>query len=235
MKTYHHYDLNKYLQNDWVLDMLVESMSEQENNIRTNKWLLEMDNKRMIYADVYGDILKGDISESTSVLDVGGGVNALTKRLAKHSRYSLCDFLSHGGSQYLETIHEKYSIGWINNDWYEADFDNFDLIIANDIFPDVDMRLELFLDTMLKKCRELRIVLTYYNTPKFYQAKRIDDSEVLTFLSWDGEIVSLKLKKYLDRMMDTDLNQLESLIKETESIYRNGRQVSYLRLKGDNA
>ena len=55
MITYRKEMLKKYLNNDWILDMLRESMSENEKDIRTNKWLVEMDNKRMIYADVYGD------------------------------------------------------------------------------------------------------------------------------------------------------------------------------------
>lgn len=31
--------------------------------IRTNNWLKTMDNKRMIYADVYGDLLKAQFNE----------------------------------------------------------------------------------------------------------------------------------------------------------------------------
>ena len=57
MKTYTKADMAKYNQNDWILKMLREKTVQEETVIRTNKWLQEMDNKRMIYADVYGDIL----------------------------------------------------------------------------------------------------------------------------------------------------------------------------------
>ena len=235
MVTYRIKELNKYLENDWICKMLRDNMSEEEKDIRTNKWLYEMNNKRMIYADVYGDILCGILPKTYKVLDVGGGVNALTKCLASNCQYSLCDFLAHGGDKYLASFSDRYKIKWINSDWYDAEFEPYDIVIANDIFPDVDMRLELFIDKMLKRCKELRLVLTFYNTPMFYQAKRVDDSEVLTFLSWDGEITALKMEKYLDRMIDTTYEQLAQMKNETESIYRNGRQVSYLRIRGDYA
>ena len=110
--------------------------------------------------------------------------------------------------------------------------ENYDIIIANDIFPDVDQRLELFIEKMLPNCGELRLVLTYYNTPKFYLTKRTDDTELMTFLSWDGEIMGLKLKKYLDRIENTSSAELDDMKSNFSSIYRNGRQVSYIRLLG---
>ncbi len=235
MITYHKEELDTYLQNDWILGLLDLNMQSEEKEIRTNKWLYEMDNKRMIYADVYGDILRDEVGKETRVLDIGGGINALTKCLARNSRYSLLDFLAHGGKSYLNSFSDKYSINWMNKDWYEADIDEQDIVIANDIFPDADMRMELFLERMLPICRELRLVITYYNSPRFYQMGRADDPEVLTFLSWDGEITGLKLEKYLDRMVDTSKKDLDNLRNESESIYRNGRQVSYVRFRGDHA
>lgn len=72
MKTYTQTDLAEYNQNDWILKMLKENTVQEEVEIRTNKWLREMDNKRMIFADVYGDILLN--KKEVRVLDIGGGV-----------------------------------------------------------------------------------------------------------------------------------------------------------------
>lgn len=235
MITYHKEDLSRYMQNDWIMSMLTSNMSDEEKSIRTNKWLYEMDNKRMIYADVYGDIIRGNVDKGTRVLDVGGGVNALTKILASNSKYSLLDFLAHGGKEYLSSFSDQYSINWINNDWYEAQIEEQDIIIANDIFPDVDMRLELFIEKVLPLCQELRLVITYYNKPKFYRVSRVDDLEIMTFLSWDGEVTAIKLEKYIDRMIDTTQGDIMAMADETESIYRNDRQVSYVKLKGYRA
>lgn len=232
MKIYRKSDLEKYLSNDWILALLKENMTPADEKIRTNQWLLEMDNKRMIYGDLYGDILRGEIDKKTRILDVGGGINALTKLLAMNSDYTLLDFLAHGGDEYLASFSDKYQIKWLNDDWYDATIDTYDIIISNDIFPDVDMRLELFIEKMLPKCKELRILLTWYNEPRFYQMGRRDDPEVLTFLSWDGEISALKLGKYYDRMCDTTKGELQQMVLEHDSIYRNGRLVGYVRLKG---
>ena len=127
-------------------------------------------------------------------------------------------------------------INLLEEDWAIAKLeDSYDIVIANDIFPDVDQRLEMFLDRMLPICRELRLVLTYYNVPRYYTTKRMDDSEIMTFLSWDGEITALKLKKYLYRSYDTQIEQIERMKDDHSSIYWNGRQVSYIRFRGDLA
>ncbi|MDY2699391.1 MAG: class I SAM-dependent methyltransferase [Lachnospiraceae bacterium] len=219
-------ELEKYLENDWILDLMkAESNSFQE--VRTNKWLEEIDAKRMIYADVYGDILRGE--QTGKVLDVGGGINVLTKKLADNCQYTLLDFLAHGGNECLEA---ESTIHWINEDWYETTFAHkeYDIIIANDIFPDVDQRMQIFIEKALEACKELRLVITYYNNPQFYLTKRTDDSELMTFLSWDGEITALKLEKYLEQGAFT--RELERMKTEKESIYRNGRQVAYVKING---
>lgn len=59
MKIYNQDDLRTYMNDDWILRWLRENESEREKSIRTNEWMLEMENKRAIYADVYGDILRG--------------------------------------------------------------------------------------------------------------------------------------------------------------------------------
>lgn len=71
-------------------------------------------------------------------------------------------------------------------DWYEWPPIDVDVIIANDLFPNVDQRLELFLQKYLPHCKEMRLSLTYFDKPKWYQARRVDGDEVLTMLQWDG-------------------------------------------------
>lgn len=232
MKIYKYEDVEKYLENDWILEKIKQNECDEEKEIRTHKWISQMENKRAIYEDVYGDILCADAKSCKKVLDVGGGYNALTQILAKNSQYTLVDFLAHGGKEYLE--HNVNEMEWYCGSWYDHEIDNdYDIVIANDIFPDVDQRMEIFLDKYLPHCHELRLVITFYNKPKFYEAKRMDDSEVLTFLSWDGEITGVKLKKYLSRMIDTNEDEIVGLKDVNESIFWNGRQVDYIKLRGD--
>lgn len=232
MKTYKEEDLTEYLHNDWILNAILQEKVAEEELIRTNQWLCKMENKRMIYADVYGDLIKNN--RNLKVLDVGGGINSLTKVIARNNQYTLIDFLAHGGNDYLTKVMNNYLINWHEEDWYVHNLDeSYDIIIANDIFPDVDQRLELFLDKMLPRCKEMRLVVTYYNNPKFYLTKRYDDSELMTFLSWDGEITSMKLEKYIGRMQNTTLKELDEMKTNHSSIYWNGRQVSYIVFNGD--
>lgn len=228
--------LKKYMENDWIADLIQSTESKHGGvNLRTNQWLKTMENKRMIYADVYGDFLKqNDATSKLSVLDIGGGLNSLTKLIAANTNYTLVDYMAHGGEDAALFEAENYHYSFVDGDWYTAELknDTYDVIIANDIFPDVDMRLELFLDRFLPRCKELRLIVTWYNDPKFYVTKRVDDTESLTFLSWDGEIISLKLKKYITKMMDTSNDELEKMKDCKDTIYRNGRQVAYIRFKG---
>lgn len=224
-------DLEQYLENDWIMDMIKENVNEEERQIRTNQWLMDMDNKRLIYADVYGDILKEKMGKR--ILDVGGGYNSLTKVLAVNSQYTLLDFMAHGGEQKLQEISSRCHFRWLRYDWCKLErMEDYDIIIANDIFPDVDQRIELFIEKMLPHCHELRMVLTYYNTPCFYTTKRVDDSEIMTFLSWDGEITGIKLQKYISRS-NIDEADVEFMKNNKESIFYNGRQVSYVIIQGD--
>lgn len=70
MKTYQKEDLLEYVKNDWILEMLHKEETVAEKEIRTNIWMKTMENKRMIYGDVYGDILRNE--QARRVLDVGG-------------------------------------------------------------------------------------------------------------------------------------------------------------------
>lgn len=69
MKIYKNDDLERYLENDWILTWLKQNEQEYEKEIRTHQWMMEMENKRAIYADVYGDILRGDMGSDKRVLD----------------------------------------------------------------------------------------------------------------------------------------------------------------------
>lgn len=232
VKLYTKNDLIEYMKDDWIAkDLNNYGDGGIEETIRTNQWLKEMPNKRMIYADVYGDLLSD--KNEFSVLDVGGGYNSLTKVLAKNCNYTLLDYMAHGSKEIYEKLCYIHQINWMNGDWYHFDpQSNYDIIISNDLFPDVDQRLELFLHKYLPLCYEMRLVITFYNTPKFYVTQREDDTEKLTYLSWDGEITGMKLKKFLENILETTETDLAGLSSFNESIFNNGRQVAYFLLKG---
>ena len=124
---------------------------------------------------------------------------------------------------------------WVSEDWYEfLPGRTYDVIIANDIFPDVDQRLQLFIEKFLGCCKELRMSLTYYNEPRFYTTQRVDDTERLTFLSYDGRITRMVLEGFRDRVKGGwDETVAAAMLRQNESLYRNGRQVMQVTLVGD--
>lgn len=230
MKVFNSNDVESYLQHDWIMEILQDTLEKDDIEVIMNEWLMSDVNKRMVCAEVYGDILTK--MQNKKVLDIGGGISALTKVLATKSEYTLLDLLAHGGEEYIKCERDLH-INLKVMDWYMMEMEeDYDIIIANDIFPNVDQRLILFIEKMLPHCRELRLSLTYYNKPRFYTTKRLDGDEILTMLGYDGEIIALKLKKYLPRMIDTEEKELIDMQSDTSSIYKNGRQVAYIRMRG---
>jgi hypothetical protein len=217
--------LRAYEDDDWV-----QKLVPAEGGLVMDRWLRESLPKRMIFAFQYGDIIASQ--KSQRILDVGGGVSSLTPRLCQASTYSLVDILAHGG---LDAIR-----GWeaefgrkilIEGDWYKAldEVGNYDVIIANDLFPNVDQRLELFLERTLPLATEVRLSLTFHDTPRFYMCRRIDAEEFMCLLAWSGRQTATALERFAERIVSPDFSALEA---GQESIYTNGRQIVLATLRG---
>lgn len=215
-----------------TLNQLLESAAQPDDDRFTSyRWLQESMPKRMIFFHLYGDLLSAE-TEPRSILDVGGGFTPLTRLLVRTHNYCLLDLMAHDS---FESIHqEEISLQqdfWINKDWYEFEPPSkYDLLVANDLFPNVDQRLEIFIDRYLPYCREMRLSLTYYNNPRWYKVHRVDADEVLHMLAWDGARLRRTLELYSDRIDSPDF---EALIQDCPSLFQNQRQVCLAKLRGD--
>ena len=191
-------------------DSLMGLLENNKVDSVSHKWLLESKPKRMIYTVMYGDLFGGRPPQK--ILDVGGGYTGLTKTLTEKNEYHLIDL-------------EKNNI-----DWYDFKPDKYDLVMANDLFPNVDQRLELFIRKFIPRCKEMRLSLTYHNQPHFYKTKRTDADEILFMLAYEGLQVESILDNYADRIAgyNPDL-----LLTSPESLFANGRLVAYVSIKGD--
>jgi hypothetical protein len=109
-------------------------------------------------------------------------------------------------------------------DWYDFQPADYDIIIANDLFPNVDQRLELFLAKYLPHCKEMRLSLTYFDAPKWYRARRTDGDEILTMLAWNEEQVRTLVYEY------APWNLRKTLV--YRGTFPNGRRVLLVWLKG---
>jgi hypothetical protein len=141
------------------------------------------------------------------------------------------DIMVHDSHEDVRAVETLYGKGfWQNTDWYEFNSsEKFDIVVANDLFPNVDQRLTLFLEKYLSLCREMRLSLTYYNIPRFYHTRRIDADELLCFLAWDGEQVKYVLERFIDRLEEPDFRPLLS---PNPSLFANNRQVCLIKLRG---
>lgn len=228
MRRFGKEDLEAYLADDWVA-ALMETANEDDRRLTGHRWLAESPAKRMAFADLYGDLLRGD---GQRILDVGGGLSGFTRMLADRHRYELVDLMAHDAPELVARVRASAAAMTVHEvDWFELALDRaYDIVIANDLFPNVDQRLELFLERMLPVCRSVRLLVTYYNRPRFYLTRRIDGDEIMCMLAWNGQMAWAALKPFADRIAEPDPSVFDA---QDDSIYPNGRQVCVVRLTGD--
>jgi hypothetical protein len=220
----------EYSKEDVVLRLLKTACQPGDDKFTSHRWLVDSLPKRMISYHMYGDLLNNK-GEYKKVLDVGGGYTALSRLLIESYDYTLLDIMTHDDHQVL--LNMERSLGkrfWENADWYQFDpGGGYDLIVANDLFPNVDQRLDHFLEKYLPLCREMRISLTYYNSPRWYRVKRTDADEVFHMMAWNGDDVSRVLQKYVHRISEP---RLELFREDGPSLFANKRQVCLVTFRG---
>jgi hypothetical protein len=113
-----------------------------------------------------------------------------------------------------------------DQDWYNYSPGKHDVIIANDLFPNVDQRLELFLNKYLPHCKQMRLSLTYFDKPYWYRAVR-SGGEVVTMMAWNRD----QLHKTILNVNTTRFFQRIS-IKDYEGEFPNGRRVILVWIEG---
>jgi 2-polyprenyl-3-methyl-5-hydroxy-6-metoxy-1,4-benzoquinol methylase len=217
---------SEFLGKDWDKHRI--SLVENTSLI-CDRWLFESQPKRRIFDWCYGDLL--ETSTPTKVLDVGGGIHSFSVSLARNCNYTLIETLDHASNKdriIVESLKTDNGV-LLQGDWHRFEFnESYDVCIANDIFPNVDFRLEQFLN----KCNqsripEIRLVLTILPGRKSYHVQRVGLLEQMTVLSMSVGEVEDALALFLE-----DRVQLVELVQKSDaSLYPNGRQVYCLRLE----
>jgi hypothetical protein len=221
--------LDAYLQEDKVQEWLNRFSVGADEEIVYQKWLRQSIPKRAIFEHLYGDLLQCE--DSQRVLDVGGGVTSLSVTLAERHRYSLVDILAHEYERRIEDLSALFtSFTFFKGDWATFSPGEYDYVIANDLFPNVDQRLELFLEKMLPCTRELRLSLTISELPRFYTTRRVDADEILTMLTWNSRFLRVVLEPYSSRIVGYDPKIWSQ---KRNSVFPNGREVCLISLRGE--
>lgn len=219
--------LTSYLEQDRIAEWL-RSLPPLPGPIPVcERWLSESPPKRAIFDHLYGDLLE---SRDRRVLDIGGGLTRLTAVLAQRHDYHLVDCMAHENDQTIAAMRESMPGKIHQADWFEVSFDEpFDVVIANDLFPNVDQRLTLFLPKFLSLCGEMRLSLTYYPSPKFYRTRRTDGDEIMWMMAWNHTALRQVLESYARYIDSPDLSMLDL---HEKSLFANGRQVVLTTLRG---
>ncbi|MBL64061.1 MAG: hypothetical protein CMI30_11715 [Opitutae bacterium] len=229
MKLAKEEDLKEYLRDDWIERFLLSRTDDLPGSLTCNQWLLDSPPKRYLFSTLYEDFANGF---SGKALDVGGGLTAFTSFFASRFSYQLLDLMHHDDQQIVRSLTASVPEGVIHAlDWQEfVPSGGYDVVIANDLFPNVDQRLGEFLEKFLPLTREIRLSLTYYNNTRCYKVKRVDGDEIFFMRPWDGYRLSRELLYFQDRIVEPDFDFLE---RDEPSLFPNGRQVCLVTLKGD--
>lgn len=209
--------LDKYLQRDFILEILEKESLENDKLFKSQNWLLRDPVKRYITYTLYENIIFNQ-NKSLKVLDIGGGVSALTRIYKNNVNYKLVDILALDNENNLTKGLKEVLV---KKDWYEINIKNYDLIIANDLFPNVDQRLEEFINKYKAKTKKIILSLTWYEN-NFYKTKRVDADEIIFCKAWNFENIILILEKFKKNILNYNSKLFD--LKE-ESLYKNGRHI----------
>src|SRR5262245_53889272 len=92
--------LMDYLRADWVQEWLRTNSQPGDTNLTTQRWLAEQPAKRHIFSALYSDLLH---TTGLRILDVGGGLTAVTRELGARHHYDLVELLAHDSPSSFET------------------------------------------------------------------------------------------------------------------------------------
>lgn len=229
MKVLNEKLLDEYISGgDVIHEFMKECDSSDLQSLTITKWLETTPAKRMVFKELYGDIILGNQS-TRRVLDIGGSVSTLTPTLLQKCNYTTIDILAHETEKQVSFCREFLGKKLWQDDWYRYDYSTgHDLIIANDIFPNVDQRLSLFLDKTLPSTKEIRLLLTVYED-RYYKVKRCDADEVLWMKAWSMENLVQVLEKYKEHIVNYDSKVLNG---KSGNLYPNKRDTIIVTLKG---
>ena len=202
-----------------------------------NEWLVQQKWKRSLAMMMFGDLIGG--SDSTMrVLEVGGSLSYCTLELAQKYDYLLLEKATLEPEVHYRRL-EKY-LGKsfvVLGDWNDFVLnEGLDLVIANDLFPNVDQRLYEFVDRFLLATKELRMSLTYYDNTSF-EVQRVQSGERLIMRPWGIR----EVRHFVDYLVDEyqgwctgyDPEQLAGF-DAADSVAANRRNIIYMRLLKDD-
>jgi hypothetical protein len=177
--------------------LLLDGIASTAARGKANEWLERSAWKRSLAALVYGDLLE---RRDLRVLDVGGGLSFISAALAERHDFTLVERADHEEEAAYRRAEEGLGRRFVMlADWFELEPDRrYDVVVATDVFPNVDQRLPEFVERFLPFTHELRLSLTYYEGVLF-DVRRIQSGERLTVKPWGLGDVAGYLRQLAER------------------------------------
>ena len=225
LKSFNKKMLDNYSSNDWIKALLKEKNKSYPKKNGTNNWLIESLAKRAIVDYMYGDLIAN--FNSKNILDIGGGINMLQKTIASKNQLTVVDLLSHDDKEVAAEYCRNNNINLVCKDWldyFKNEEKKVDLLIACDLFPNVDQRLKVFLNYAKKISKEVRILLTYYDD-RYYHVKRVGADEQMFVMAWSDLEIKNCLLKFIGKTKNIEIH-----LEKNESLFSNGRYISILNI-----
>lgn len=196
-----------------------------------NEWLERMPWKRALAAALLGDLLQEGCPRRR-VVEIGGGLSALTLLLAERHDYTLVEMASHEAADAYRAVEAATGLSFAQiGEWSVTDVPAaVDVVIANDIFPNVDQRLPEFVERFRTGKAELRLSLTYYEDIVF-EVERVPSGERLFMKPW-GVAEIARWVASLGDAGATSCNDLDQIVYSNleGAVFTNRRNVLLARL-----
>jgi len=198
-----------------------------------NEWLLKLDWKIPVSGLMFDDLINTD--KKQKILEIAGSLSWFTLELLSKHDYTLIEKGFHENlSDYknMQDIVEHKFV--ILEDWYDFNItENYDLIIANDLFPNADQRLYEFIDKYIDFAKNIRLTLTYSENT-FFEVKRLESGETLYMRPWGlRNIKDFFNFLYESYNITTDHAEIFAEIKYQnlkDIVFQNNRNILFLEL-----
>jgi hypothetical protein len=225
------------VQADAWLQPLVEESARQFQSLGihgiANEWLQQQAWKRVLAYQLFHDLLESS-TPRRRIQEVGGGLSAISARLPLLHDYALVELATHEQEENYRKLEATLGRAFVTlADWSETPFvGSYDVIIANDLFPNVDQRLYAFVESAWPACRELRLTLTYYENT-VWKVRRIPSGETLIVRPWGLR----EVRVFLDHLVSSHPQDFPSydrshlVYRDYENIlFTNRRNIMCVRL-----
>jgi len=221
-----------------LIDEAVALFARQNIKAVSNEWLALQSWKRVVGFLLLGDLLSSATPRRT-ILDIGGGLSAFTLELVRNHAYSLLELATQEDAANYRAIETHLRKSFVTlGDWHDFPIHElYDVIIANDLFPNVDQRLYAFIDRFLPWTQEMRLTLTYYENT-VWTVRRVTSGETLIVRPWGlGEVTAFLdylVARYPQHCPGYDRSEL--IYQDYEKVlFTNRRNIIRLHLIKENA